>query len=51
VLSGARSVRWAAKLRTGAVSPAAILLASPVLDDVTLYFESGRVEFLGWVNG
>ena len=43
-------VRYTAKLKTGLGGrPSAILLASPVLDDVTLYFDEGGPRILGWV--
>jgi hypothetical protein len=43
-------LRYAAKLKMGGpASPGTILLASPVLDDVTLYFTRGGPEILGWV--
>jgi hypothetical protein len=44
------SVRYAAKFKMGAPSSkATILLASPVLDDVTLYYDRGGAESLSWV--
>jgi hypothetical protein len=49
-LADPASLRYAAKLKMGA--PAAkgtILLASPALDDVTLYFDRGGPEILSWV--
>jgi hypothetical protein len=45
------AVRYTAKLKTGLGGrPAAILLASPVIDDVTLYFDDGGPRILGWVG-
>ncbi|HZF00024.1 MAG TPA: hypothetical protein VE981_23650, partial [Planctomycetota bacterium] len=49
VVRDADKVRYTAKLKTGiAGRPAAILLSSPILDDVTLFFAEGR-RYLGWV--
>ena len=43
-------VRYGVKLKMGSpASPATVLLATPVLDDVTLYFESGGPEILEWL--
>jgi hypothetical protein len=45
------TVRYAAKLkRGGPAAPGAILLASPALDDVTIYFDRGGPEITGWVS-
>jgi hypothetical protein len=44
-------VRWAAKLKMGGpASPGAVLLSTPVLDDVTIYFDRGGPEILGWIS-
>ncbi|MBV8878502.1 MAG: hypothetical protein JO332_00930 [Planctomycetaceae bacterium] len=44
-------VRYTAKLKTGAGGrSSAILLATPILDDVTLYFDDGGPRILGWVS-
>ncbi len=44
------AVRYTAKLKSGlSGSSAAVLLATPVLDDVTLYFDDGGPRILGWV--
>lgn len=42
-------VRYAVKLKAGA-SPGAVLLATPVVDDITLYFDEGEPEFVSWVR-
>jgi len=43
-------VRYTAKLKSGLSGPsAAVLLSTPVLDDVTLYFDEGGPRILGWV--
>lgn len=43
-------VRYTAKLKTGlGARSSAILLSSPVLDDVTLFFDDGGPKILGWV--
>ncbi len=42
------AVRWSAKLLGG---PGTALLASPVLDDVTLYFDRGGADIVAWVSG
>lgn len=43
--------RYAAKLKMGGpATPGTILLASPVLDDVTVYFDRGGPEILSWVS-
>jgi hypothetical protein len=43
------SVRYTAKLKTGlAGRPSGILLSSPVLDDVTLFFDDGGLRILGY---
>jgi hypothetical protein len=43
-------VRYSAKLKSGLSGPsAAVLLSTPVLDDVTLYFDDGGPRILGWV--
>lgn len=44
----AGEVRYRVKLKAG---PEPVLLSSPVLDDVTLFFERPEIEFLGWVSG
>jgi hypothetical protein len=45
----AAELRYTVKLRRGgAGSP--ILLASPVVDDVTLYFDAGTPRILAWVR-
>ncbi len=45
-------VRIGAKLKMGGPSsPATVLLSTPVLDDVTLYFDRGGPELLGWTEG
>jgi hypothetical protein len=41
-------VQYRAKLKIGPATPSTILLSTPVLDDVTLYFDRGRPEFLSW---
>jgi hypothetical protein len=41
--------RYRAKLKMGPKSPSTILLASPVLDDVTIFFDLGQPEMIGWV--
>lgn len=43
------TLRYTAKLKTGAAR-SAILLATPVLDDVTLFFDCGGPRILGWVS-
>jgi hypothetical protein len=44
-------LRYTAKLKTGAASQSSpILLSTPILDDVTLYFDSGVPKILGWVS-
>jgi hypothetical protein len=44
-------VRYAVKLKAGAgASTGAVLLASPVVDDVTLYFDEEEPEFLSWTR-
>jgi hypothetical protein len=43
----AAAVRYAVKFMAGS---ARTLLATPVLDDVTVYYDSGKPEFLGWVT-
>jgi hypothetical protein len=44
------AVRYTAKLKTGLrAGSAAVLLSSPVLDDVTLFFDDGGPRILGWV--
>jgi hypothetical protein len=44
-------VRYAAKLKAGTDrGSGAVLLSSPVLDDVTIFFDRGGPEFLSWVN-
>ena len=46
------TVGYRAKMKRGSPrSPGTILLSSPVLDDVTLFFDAGRPEILGWVVG
>ncbi len=40
------AVRYAAALKAGAVGPSTILLSTPVLDDVTLFFDDGPVRIL-----
>jgi hypothetical protein len=51
VLADPAHVRYAVKLTLGGPStPGTILLASPVVDDVTLYFRRGRQEILSWVS-
>jgi hypothetical protein len=46
-----REVRFAAKFKRGAGgSRAAILLESPALDDVTLFFDAGAPPVAGWVS-
>jgi hypothetical protein len=44
------SLRYTAKLKTGVADRSAILLSTPVLDDVTLFFDCGGPRFLGWVS-
>jgi len=45
------TLRYSAKLKTGAGSRGSpLLLGTPVLDDVTLYFDHGGPEILGWVS-
>jgi hypothetical protein len=47
----ASSVRYAAKLKSGGPGAAGlILLASPALDDVTLFVERGGPAFLSWAS-
>jgi len=49
-LSDPAAVRYSVKLKTGPTAPGTILLASPTLDDVTLYFDRGGPEILSWVS-
>ena len=45
------SLRYTAKLKTGVgANRSPILLSTPVLDDVTLFFECGGPKYLGWVS-
>jgi hypothetical protein len=44
-------LRYTAKLKAGLGDRrSAILLSTPVLDDVTLFFDAGGPKFLGWVS-
>ena len=46
------NVRYAVKLKAGTTRRSGgILLASPILDDVTLFVDSGRPRILSWVEG
>ena len=48
-LSDPASLRCSAKLKLGApATRGTILLASPVLDDVTIFFDRGGPEILSW---
>jgi hypothetical protein len=45
------SLRYTAKFRTGRSGRGApLLLSSPLLDDVTLFFDDGGPQVLGWVS-
>jgi hypothetical protein len=48
-ISDPSRVRYAVKLKAGA-GPGTVLLAAPIVDDVTLYFDEGEPEFLSWVR-
>ena len=44
-------LRYAAKLKTGLPSRGTgVLLSTPILDDVTIYFDHGGPKILGWVS-
>ena len=44
-------MRHSAKLKTGTSGRGApVLLATPVLDDVTVYFDPGGPDILEWVS-
>jgi hypothetical protein len=50
-ISDAAELRYTAKLKMGVARNASpILLSTPVVDDVTLYFDAGAPKILGWVN-
>jgi hypothetical protein len=44
------TVRYSVKLKTGAARGGALLLSTPVLDDVTVYFDAGGPTYLEWVS-
>lgn len=45
------TLRYSAKLKIGTTGrPAPILLATPVIDDVTIFFDDGGPKILGWVS-
>jgi hypothetical protein len=43
-------VRYVAKMRVGNATINTILLATPVLDDVTIFYSEGSAKFLGYVE-
>jgi hypothetical protein len=42
-------LRWSAKFLRGAATAKPVLLESPALDDVTLFFDAGAPPIAGWV--
>jgi hypothetical protein len=43
-------VKFRARLRAGAVGPSTVLLATPVLDDATLFYDHSVVKYLSYVE-
>lgn len=44
------SVQYRTKLKIGPKTPSTILLATPVLEDVTVFFDCGTPEIVGWLS-
>ena len=50
-IGAAGTLRYSAKLKIGKTGRAApVLLATPVIDDVTIFFDDGGPKILGWIS-